>query len=343
MRVPADALWIRVVRSPHARAPLHARRPRRRCARVRPGRGADRGRRAGATASASIPTSRTSRCWPTARCAIAARRSSRWSASATASLAIRDDDVPIPWDAAAAGRRHRRRAGAPARRCVQADKPGNVLLDGGVSARRCRRRRSPPAPRWPRARSRPPSSSTPISSPRPAGPQRVGDRIEIHVSHPDALHGPRRDRDRAAASRPSTVRIVPTACGGGFGGKLDLSVQPLLAVAAWKLGRPVRWSTRGRRAWRPRPSAIPARIARAASAATPRAGSLACEFDGDFDTGAYASWGPTVANRVPVHATGPYRVPNVRTLRRARSTPTHRRPAPSAASACRRRRSRTRR
>ena len=32
-----------------------------------------------------------------------------------------------------------------------------------------------------------------------------------------------------------------------------------------------------------------------------------------FDTGAYASWGPTVANRVPVHAMGPYRVPNVRT------------------------------
>src|SRR5262249_53131358 len=32
-----------------------------------------------------------------------------------------------------------------------------------------------------------------------------------------------------------------------------------------------------------------------------------------FDTGAYASWGPTVANRVPVHAMGPYRVPHVRT------------------------------
>jgi CO/xanthine dehydrogenase Mo-binding subunit len=30
-----------------------------------------------------------------------------------------------------------------------------------------------------------------------------------------------------------------------------------------------------------------------------------------FNTGAYASWGPTVANRVPVHASGPYRVPNV--------------------------------
>ena len=36
------------------------------------------------------------------------------------------------------------------------------------------------------------------------------------------------------------VRIKPTAVGGGFGSKLDLSVQPYLALAAWKLGRPVR-------------------------------------------------------------------------------------------------------
>ena len=30
------------------------------------------------------------------------------------------------------------------------------------------------------------------------------------------------------------------------------------------------------------------------------------DFRGTFDTGAYASWGPTVANRVPIHAGGPY-------------------------------------
>jgi aldehyde oxidoreductase len=35
----------------------------------------------------------------------------------------------------------------------------------------------------------------------------------------------------------------------------------------------------------------------------------AARFHADFDTGAYASWGPTVASRVPVHATGPYGVP----------------------------------
>ncbi|MFX6330921.1 molybdopterin cofactor-binding domain-containing protein, partial [Acinetobacter baumannii] len=38
----------------------------------------------------------------------------------------------------------------------------------------------------------------------------------------------------------SQVRIVPTACGGGFGGKLDVSIQPLIAVAAWLLRKPVR-------------------------------------------------------------------------------------------------------
>jgi CO/xanthine dehydrogenase Mo-binding subunit len=44
---------------------------------------------------------------------------------------------------------------------------------------------------------------------------------------------------------------------------------------------------------------------------------VAADFLGDFNTGAYASWGNTVANRVPIHASGPYFVPNVRALTRA--------------------------
>jgi CO/xanthine dehydrogenase Mo-binding subunit len=47
----------------------------------------------------------------------------------------------------------------------------------------------------------------------------------------------------------------------------------------------------------------------------------ALEYEAAFDTGAFASWGPTVANRVPVHATGPYRVPHV--AARARAIHTH--------------------
>ena len=112
------------------------------------------------------------------------------------------------------------------------------------------------------------------------------------------------------------VHIVPSEIGGGFGGKLDVSLQPLLAVAAWTLKRPVRTvysrsesmvSTTKRH-----PSQIQARYACDAE------GKLsALDFQGDFNTGAYASWGSTVANRVPVHATGPYAVANLRALTRA--------------------------
>ena len=51
------------------------------------------------------------------------------------------------------------------------------------------------------------------------------------------------DRDEIAkilGPTPAQVRIIPTAVGGGFGAKLDLSVQPFVALAAWNLKRPVR-------------------------------------------------------------------------------------------------------
>jgi aldehyde oxidoreductase len=136
--------------------------------------------------------------------------------------------------------------------------------------------------------------------------ERIGDRIEVTVS----TQAPYMDRDEVAlllGIPPTSVRIIPTACGGGFGGKLDLGVHPLIAVAAWRLGegRPVRavWT-------RPESMAAstkrhPARI-RATAGADANGRLTGFRFHGDFDTGAYASWGPTVANRVPVHAMGPY-------------------------------------
>jgi aldehyde oxidoreductase len=45
------------------------------------------------------------------------------------------------------------------------------------------------------------------------------------------------------------------------------------------------------------------------------------EFEGRFNTGAYSSWGPTVANRVPVHVSGPYLTPNI--IAKARAIHTH--------------------
>jgi CO/xanthine dehydrogenase Mo-binding subunit len=118
------------------------------------------------------------------------------------------------------------------------------------------------------------------------------------------------------AVAPEQVHIVPSAIGGGFGGKLDLSVQPLLAVAAWKLGRAVRLVYERPESMQSSTKRHPSRLR--GRAACDAAGHLtAYDFHGDFDTGAYSSWGPTVANRVPIHASGPYRVPHVRALTRA--------------------------
>ena len=144
---------------------------------------------------------------------------------------------------------------------------------------------------------------------------RVGERIEVYA----CTQAPMLDREETArvlGLPVESVRIVPTACGGGFGGKLDVSVQPMLAVAAWHLGRPVRCVYERIESMAATTKRHPARIW--ARASCDAAGHLVSyESEGDFNTGAYASWGPTVAGRVPVHAAGPYKVPNVRNRARA--------------------------
>jgi CO/xanthine dehydrogenase Mo-binding subunit/aerobic-type carbon monoxide dehydrogenase small subunit (CoxS/CutS family) len=145
--------------------------------------------------------------------------------------------------------------------------------------------------------------------------RRVGDRIELFVS----TQAPYMNRDEIAwvlGIDRSQVRIVPTAVGGGFGGKIDMSLQPIIAVAAWRTGRPVTCtysrSESMRATTKRHPASIQARLT------CDQTGQLASyEFHADFNTGPYASCGPIVADRVPIHAMGPYRVPAVRCTTRA--------------------------
>ncbi len=131
------------------------------------------------------------------------------------------------------------------------------------------------------------------------------------------------DRDEVAsllALPAGCVRILPSAVGGGFGSKLDVSLQPLIGLVALKTGRPVRMVySRGESmasTTKRHPGLMTARIGCDA------AGKItAMAFSGSFNTGAYSSWGPTVANRVPVHASGPYLTPNI--TARARAIHTH--------------------
>ncbi|WP_336070364.1 molybdopterin-dependent oxidoreductase [Nitratireductor rhodophyticola] len=142
-----------------------------------------------------------------------------------------------------------------------------------------------------------------------------GDMLVIKA----CTQAPYMDRDDTAkvlGLPPEKVRIVPLATGGGFGSKLDVSLQPLVGLVALKTGRPAAIVyTRGD-SMRSTTKRHPATM-RASIAADEAGRVTGMVFEGDFNTGAYASWGPTVANRVPVHASGPYRTPNYRATGRA--------------------------
>ena len=145
--------------------------------------------------------------------------------------------------------------------------------------------------------------------------QRIGNRMEVTVT----TQSPYMDRDEVAiilGIPPENVRIIPTACGGGFGGKLDQTVQPLVAIAAWKLNQPVRCTFNRLESMASTTKRHPSKIN--ARYGCDKEGKLkAFEFNGDFNTGAYVSWGLTVKDRVPIHASGPYFVPNINTKSRA--------------------------
>ncbi len=227
--------------------------------------------------------------------------------------ALRDSDLPVEWNPLppVVGIDGGMAAGAP---LVQDDRPGNILTRG-------RLRKGDPdtalagAAHVADARMETGFVEHAYLEPEAGWARRTGDRLEMFVT----TQSPYMDRDETAAIlgiEPERVRIIPSACGGGFGSKLDQSVQPLLAVAAWLLDRPVRCVYT-------RPESMMSTTKRHPARMTARAGCdaegrlTAYDFSGDFDTGAYASWGPTVADRVPIHATGPYRVPNVRAATRA--------------------------
>ena len=154
---------------------------------------------------------------------------------------------------------------------------------------------------------------------------RVGNRIEIHGCTQAA------QMDRASMAEimdmePESIRVVPSACGGGFGSKLDLTYQPYIALAAWISNCAAGICYTRPESMRSTTKRHPSQIS--LSVGCDNSGKItAFDFNGTFNTGAYASWGPTVANRVPVHASGPYYIPNYR----ARSTAVHTNSPPSGA------------
>jgi aldehyde oxidoreductase len=311
---PADALWLKAIRSPHAHArfaigdlaPFLRRNPgivRALTARDVPGH----------NSFGIYPHIKDQPVFSEAHVRYRGETVMALVGSLESLEAIDVADLPIEWeplppltgtDAALA-------PGAP---LLHADKPHNVLIEGFLES-------GDPDAAFPHAAFTAEGSfetafvEHAYIEPEAGYAIRVGDRMEVYA----CTQAPMMDRDEVARvlGLPlENVRIVPTACGGGFGGKLDVSLQPMLAVAAWHLKQPVRCVYERIESMASTTKRHPAKIkARAACDAHGRL--VAYESDGDFNTGAYASWGPTVAGRVPVHGAGPYKLPNVRNRARA--------------------------
>jgi len=108
------------------------------------------------------------------------------------------------------------------------------------------------------------------------------------------------------------VRIVYPAIGGAFGGREDMSVQIVLALAAHKLGSPVRiiWSRQesiighGKRH---------ASVLRAKWGATREGKLVAAEIEMIGDGGAYMYTTNKVLGNSAITSSGPYFIPNIKT------------------------------
>ena len=107
------------------------------------------------------------------------------------------------------------------------------------------------------------------------------------------------------------VRVIYPAIGGAFGGREDMSVQIVLALAAWKLRRPVKivWS---------REESIIGHHKRhpfyihSKWAADENGKLLAAENEVIEDGGAYAYTSTKVLGNATLMVTGPYEIPNVK-------------------------------
>ena len=123
-------------------------------------------------------------------------------------------------------------------------------------------------------------------------------------------HYHRSEIARALGLPVERVRVVPTAIGGAFGGKTDISCQCLVALAAWRTGRPVRMVYSRAESFESTTKRHPYRI-RCRAGATRDGDLTALQIDMLADTGAYASFGPGLMVKTFGSAAGPYRWPHV--------------------------------
>lgn len=117
----------------------------------------------------------------------------------------------------------------------------------------------------------------------------------------------------------SKVRVQAPYLGGGFGGKEDMTVEPYIALAVQRTGRPVKMTWTRQESLTARAKRHPVRM-RYRTAATEDGKLLAHDIDIVSDAGAYPLLSGFVLLYITLNATGPYRCDNVRVRSRAAFT-----------------------
>lgn len=110
---------------------------------------------------------------------------------------------------------------------------------------------------------------------------------------------------------PERVRVIYPAIGGAFGGREDMSVQIILALAAWKLKRPVKITWSRKESIRGHHKRHPITI-KAKWGATKEGKLVAAEVEVVGDAGAYAYTSTKVLGNAHLMCTGPYEIPHVK-------------------------------
>ncbi|MFO8067244.1 MAG: selenium-dependent xanthine dehydrogenase [Bacteroidales bacterium] len=136
-----------------------------------------------------------------------------------------------------------------------------------------------------------------------------GDGIKLY-SQGQGIYVDRRQISKILSLEESKIKVVQVQNGGGFGGKEDLTVQGHVAMYAYLMKQPVKVHLTREESIKMHPKRHPVWMDI----------SLAVDNKGKFtglklraigDTGAYASVGTKVMERVVGHATGGYTVPSV--------------------------------
>lgn len=142
-----------------------------------------------------------------------------------------------------------------------------------------------------------------LAFPRPDG------RLEVIVAG-QWLHEEQAQIAHALGLPEDRIIVRYAAIGGAFGGREDMSVQIVLALAAWKTGRPVKivWSREESIVGHHKRHPF---VLQAKWGATQEGKIVAAQMDVTSDAGAYAYTSTKVLGNATLMCLGPYDIPNV--------------------------------